>query len=100
MSENDILQRFMRVRLESDSQVVEVAAVFWHGSHTPEIEWIEAARMPLDAGLDEIDRVKKSLLANQSFFVPCNECRELVLKGRANNGVCHRCMERNHGVVF
>lgn len=99
-SDDDILRDYTRVRAQGDMQIIEVGVIDWPYSHTPDLTWVEADRLPKAATADELERARRGLLQRRRLFVVCKECRERHAKGHTDDGVCHGCMERNHGVVF
>jgi hypothetical protein len=98
-NDDDLLRDYTRVRLDADEQVIEVGVIDWHGPHTPQLTWVEAARLPKAATAEEVERARRKLLQRRKFFVICKECGERNAKGHTSEGVCHGCMEKS-GVVF
>jgi len=97
--DDDLLGDYTRVRLDAGMHVIEVGVVSWQGAHSPELSWVEAARLPADTAAAEVERARRKLLAQRKFFVICKVCGERNAKGHTEQRVCHGCMEKS-GTVF
>ncbi|WP_312587961.1 hypothetical protein [Comamonas terrigena] len=91
---------FLRVRLLDDVLVFYVMDIEWRGPHEPDGVWHPVTVLPASASLDVIGRQFKKLLRRRSYFVVCAECNEFNAAGHTNEGICHSCHTKNHGVVY
>lgn len=98
-NDDELLREYTRVGTAADSHVIEVGVITWHGPHTPQLTWVESARLPKTATAEEVERARRMLLQRRKFFVICKKCGERNAKGHTGEGVCHGCMEKS-GVVF
>lgn len=99
MSEDELLRDYTRVRHDGEVQVIEVGTVSWQGAHTPELSWVVAARLPADAGANDVQRARRKVLQRREFFVVCKDCGRREAIGHTDGVVCHGCMQKG-GLVF
>lgn len=101
MTEEDeeLLREYTRFRRDETGLAVDVAVITWNVQR-PERSWVEALRLQVSSSATEQAQALQELLSRPEFFIVCEECSRRLLKGHTSSGVCHRCLERNHGVVF
>lgn len=68
LHDDDFLRDYTRVRLDGDTQVVEVGIITWQGAHSPELSWVEAARLPAEASADDVDRARAASVAAEVVY--------------------------------
>ncbi len=103
MDDQALSRSFLRVRRLQYGCVILVCSISWRGQ-IPVSSWIVAARFCLMPSAKQIGQHMQSVLNQPRWFVRCTDCGERNPCGWITGGefgdVCHRCAERNHGVVF
>ena len=100
MTDDELIQDFIRVQHSSDAISLKVCSIGWNHPCSPHSTWSEFARLPADADQSEIDAAIQKVLTNPDFFSVCEECNRRLPDGWMLGSICHSCGEKNHGIVF
>ena len=100
MTDDELLEDFLRVESTSDGIVISVKVISWDGPHTPVSTWKEVCSLPTTATTATVQDLVRQLLTDERFFRVCPECSRRNPIGWMMELFCQSCGERNHGIVF
>jgi hypothetical protein len=99
MTDNELLQEFVRVTKYPDVIVIFVGEIRWRG-HEPDLSWIPLLALPVDASPDKVHKANLSVLTRKRYFAVCQECNEKKPSGwMLGADECQSCAEKR-GVRF
>ena len=102
MNDADLIADFIRTVPAADcGTVVEVCVISWPHPHEPKSTWSVAAELPPGALQEEVDQAVAKVLRDRKYFAVCRECGGRKPVGWMHGGgICQRCAEEKHGVVY
>lgn len=100
MTDDEVLQHYVRVSSRSGTTLLEVCEITWDGPHTPFMAWRTAEALPENCSEEQLADAMARIAGEVRYFRRCVECGELKPCGHMQGEhICQGCAERNHGVV-
>ena len=102
MDDHELIAEFIRTAPSETEVRIEVKVIGWKSPYEPISSWVTAARVSGTPSPERLHKAVQGVMEDECYFQVCKDCGERKPVGWTctDMSVCHRCAERNHGIVF